>query len=271
MRYPLYLFLLMSCFFYLTGNPFDDTSKSTSTADVQGKVYVLKYARRTSPKVVPAPAPEHQVKIVEVAGEPTGAKNVEAMAHEVTDISEEQWEAVALEQEPKRALKMPVSPVSLEEPTDKRIKTAAVKKMDWNVFSNERQKVSLIMPVRTGSKRVSKKSRIPERVRRMASRTSGKLVLKKLRKAKKVRKYAKSKRLKKVVKKRQIARKSRKARSTRKSKSKRYARLKRKNKGLYRVARRVKKKSVKKRNKRRSRRKTFGFSVIGGGSRLGSY
>ena len=48
MRYPIYVFFLMSGFFYLTGNPFSDETSKTGKPAIQGKVAQLKYGRRIS-------------------------------------------------------------------------------------------------------------------------------------------------------------------------------------------------------------------------------
>ncbi|MCP4935392.1 MAG: hypothetical protein GY927_14620 [bacterium] len=228
MRYPIYIFLLMSGFFYLTGNPFsEETSKSGS----QGKVVQLKYGRQVN----------------------TSAS--------VDKPAEMQPGAVAIAQTPARV----ITPAAVSTPENKsfatgkakRFKDPARKPLDWNVFGNKRKNTALTVPVRTRSQDQQDEIDAPGIVDepKQARGYNPRML------ASKNGKYKRAKLKRQELKARRAARKARKRKrlARLKRRSKGSYRIARKSK-----KKSIRKKNV----SHKPRRKKFGFSFVGPQGRL---
>jgi hypothetical protein len=163
----------------------------------------------------------------------------------VKSFREGEWENSAL------LLALETSSSFSDKPSKSFAEKSTQKSLNWMAFSDSKTRSlhtssgDMPLPVKPVA------NKIPQEVVLAQTDLTSKPVLKKKSKYLKSRKW----RLKK-------------ARLSRKNRAKRYARVKRRNKGAYRVARKVKKTTVKKSVSSRVRRKKFGFSFAGSGVRL---
>jgi len=262
MRFPIYVFFLMSGFFYLTGNPFTDETSKTGEPGIQGKVANLKYSRRINAPLKVDKTAETSANSADGKITATAKPYTVAASSKSTSVSDAKMQpsAVAIAQEPDRV----TSPATGSTPENKSFtqgkaklfKDPARKPLDWTVFGNKRKNAALTVPVRTRSQDEIDAEGIEDEPKQARRYNPRKL-------ASKTRKYnrAKLKRKSKRLKAQRAARKARKA--------KRLARLKRRSKGVYRIARKAKKKPTEKKTvANKPRRKKFGFTQVGVQSRL---
>ncbi len=267
MRYPIYIFFLMSGFFYLTGNPFSNETSQTGEAGIQGKVAKLKYGRRVS-------ASSSEDKTAEITTTAADAKMVATAKLDIVTApgkslnvsdAKRQPGAVANVQEaaPTTSPTVVSAPEreSFTEGKAKRFKDPARKPLDWTVFGNKRKNAALTLPIRSRSQDEIDAQGIVGEPEQAGLYNPRKLAIK-TRKSKR-RLTSKSREIKRA----KIRREKLKARKARKNK--RLARLKRRNKGVYRIAGKTKKKPVEKKTAvKKSSGKAFGFSFVGAQGRL---
>ena len=308
MRYPVYFFLLLTGFFYLTGKPLQDKDVEKPVAGVVTKVKQLKYAQNTSSELrksgdtghfgLTAKPSKSAADSLKVASLETKGRTTSGSAEKSAPVTRKTTSWTTTTKPATRPLTVAVSNgrwltrtvetrqpqitqpalassknsssgvsssiglssgkvASLEGRDKKQFKIGARKSLDWTVFGNQRERNTLSPPPGMPSQDVLDAERIPSDARQATG--SNRYAVKKQRKSRSVRR---------AVKKR-LARK--RARAARNSRSRRYARLKRKNKGVYRIARRAKKKSPRRRYNKRPRRKKFGFSTTAGTTSLGGF
>ncbi len=263
MRYPIYIFLLMSGFFYLTGNPFSNETSITGEPGVQGKLAKLKYGRQISAPLSVDKTPE--TTIIANDAKMTATANSYTVA--ASDKSASVADAKVQEPAPATLSTTASTPLtkSFTEGKAKRFNDPTRKAIDWTVFGNKRKNVALTVPVRTRSQDEIDAQGIAGEPKQARSYDPRELATKsreyKPALASKSRTYKRAKARRQKLKVRKAARKARK--------TKRLARLKRRSKGVYRIARKAKKKSPKKKTvASKPRRKKFGFTQIGAQSRL---
>ncbi len=263
MRYPIYIFLLMSGVFYLTGNPFLDETSQTGEPGVQGKLAKLKYGRRINAPLSVDKKPETTIiaddaKMTETANSYTVAASDESTS--VADTKVQEPAPVTLS-----TTASTPSSKSFTKGQAKRFKDPARKAIDWTVFGNKRKNVALTVPVRPRSQDEIDAEGIAGEPKQVRSYDPLELATKdrkyKPTLASESRKYKRAEIRRQKLKARKAARKARK--------TKRLARLKRRTKGAYRIARKAKKKTPEKEEvASKPRRKEFGFTQVGVQSRL---
>ncbi len=280
MRYPIYFFLLLSGFFYLTGQPGEDKSLQTGADKGQAQ---LPYARKAANRAVAKLEADKSSKIVKTVVEPVGintdmvkrtmpaminvaskapvakkesaAVKTAAVAFEGGDNDESAKVVATLsktDQAPKAVQSANLSnkPALGSKPRSS-FRSAKRKKLDWTVFGNRRKFVAAVIPKRVRSRdELDANGLTSERI----------IVRRKIRKrrtlsraARKTQRRAKSR-----------IRKSRKARIVKRRKSRRFARLNKRNRNIRRIASRRSIRKTRRKKVSRSKRRKFGFGTVGG-------
>ncbi len=261
MRYPVYIFLLISGFFYLTGNPFSDETSQTAQQGAQGKVANLKYGRQISEPSTPENVAEPQTIAARDKPIVTAKPELVAKSTQSAKILDAQMQPSAVEK-----ASLPSSVVSLEQTSpastpfaqdqQKSVESRAKKSLDWTVFGNQRKNASVALPVRTRSQGEIDAPDITGEPAQAAGYEPRELAEKSVRKSQ-------------SLKARRAARKARRAARKARRAKRRLARLKRRSKRAYRIARKAKKESaVKQPVANKPRPREFGFAFTGAQARL---
>ena len=257
MRFPIYFFLLMSGFFYLTGNPFYSNDSETNKPGVSGKVAQLKYGRQVNTSSSAKEPEVNSVKAVVAQSAPAIVSDVAAKSTASKTPLAKPLATVARVEDPSllssASNPAPAQSDRVGEANTVRAGYNPKKPLDWTVFGNKHKNASLFVPARVRSQdEIDAQGIEGEAI--YASRSERPVLAPDNRKLKSTKAKRRKLRAKKAA---------RKARAKR-----RYARLKRKNKAAYRIARKAKKKAPRKRVAKKKRRK-FGFSsTVGSGGQL---
>ncbi len=280
MRYPIYFFLLLSGFFYLTGQPSEDASLQTGADKGQAQ---LPYARNAANRSVATLEAEKASKIVKTVVEPVGTntdmvkRTMPAMVNVASKTPAAEQESAAVKTgtsvsdtdganvSAKEAVKLAKTDKALEAvqsttlvkkaafgtPSRKTLKSAERKKLDWTVFGNRPKHVAAVIPKRVRSRDeldanglTSERKIVRRKIRKRISLS---------RSARQAQRRAKNR-----------IRKSRKARIAKRRKSRRYARLNKRNRNIRRIASRRSMRKAKKKSTSRPKRRKFGFGTVGG-------
>ena len=297
MRYPVYFFLLLTGYFYLTGKPLDDKAGQKPVAEVENRETRLKYAEKTA-EVVSRTIADSSTKsqtvikkqpgqggrqttakaVVVAAAEPVKPVEKNAPAAKPVIVANDNLHWLTITKPAGKRVPIAMAPgkwrtgsLMADTGTSSSNETAAMpepqmagrpglvgKKLDWTVFGNGRDK--------TAGRAMTPPPGMPAQDVADAERIPAGAVDPVYNAGVKSKRVRARRAGRKVYRKRLAARK-RVARKKRKFR--RYARLKRRSRGAYRIARRSPKKT--RRKLRRSGRKRFGFTTHAGVMSLGGF
>lgn len=266
MRYPIYFFLLVSGFFYLTGKPVDDRSPRTVADSGQA---LLPYARNIAKRSGVEETSVKPLKIAKTVVEPlksvankpvkSGTEKVrQASLESHNEVTGNSWKTnvkISKKDADSGAVIAPdmANKPSFDSQPQNSLKKADRKKLDWTVFGNSRKVVTASLP-----------QRVPSKDQLDAAGLASDTIIsqRKLRKRRVVSRARATRKKQRRI--RQRARNARKYRAVRK-KSRKYARLNKRNRNIRRIAsRRTVRKPRKKRYASRRTRKKFGFGAVNG-------
>ena len=299
MRYPIYFFLLLSGFFYLTGKP--NADKPMQTANLDGQITgsgatTLPYARKIAKQ---SEAGDDNTKMAKVVSEsvktvrnkpantwtlPTAktdltkaskpASKADMMKNSVrqasldtrNNVTATEWKTTVKLSKKETALGTAIGThlanrESFDSQPRKYFRSAKRKKLDWTVFGNGRKTVSTAaLP-----KRVRSRDELDAEGLSSDNIISDRRRVTKRRAASRVSRKA-QRRAKRNANKRRVAYKAKKRYSAKKRRARRYARLHRKNRNIRRIAKRRSAKKPRRRRyaSHRRHRKRFGFGTIDG-------